>query len=84
MSAAVGFHSPGPWTFQVRVLSLYIVRDADGKEICAVMPNQAPLIAAAPELLAVLQQLVAFQEGANPATCAIALEVIAKATGAAA
>lgn len=48
-------------------MSLYIVRDANGKEICAVMPDEAPLIAAAPDLLKALSAaqsaLRSFQHG---------------------
>lgn len=44
----------GPWVAVTQVNSLYIIRDNVGDHVCAVLPRHANVIAAAPEMKAVL------------------------------
>ena len=67
-------HTPGPWTWegitQTATGRGYYAISTDGREVAAVgrcTPHDARLIAAAPELLAALEELAAFADLCNTA-----------------
>lgn len=86
-------HTPGPWYWADNVPDAppqyRMIADADGFTVCDPSPmseHDARLIAAAPELLAALRDLVAVtqQNYDNRHELAAALDAIERATGGAA
>lgn len=78
-------HAPGPWRFQM-FSSVFGIYDSNGRSVANLQIKRtsdalsnARLIAAAPDLLAVLQALD--ERGHTQATWALAKAAIAKATG---
>ena len=79
-------HTPGPWGFQggsaMNGFPVLLLYGQDGKSIGHTLrADDALLITAAPDLLAALQNILAFNLGIDGADAARA--AIAKATGAA-
>lgn len=80
-------HTPGPWVADgSEITTATWVCGADGKRICTMRPSfadwsNARLIAAAPELLEALKDLVArIDEYGSPISASFARAAIAKAT----
>lgn len=67
-------HALGPWTIDTDA-GVHQVIDANGYWVCECMANSAPLIAAAPDMLAELNRLFKLYPHSETA------EVITKATG---
>ena len=81
-------HTPGPWTLSTDARGYDIVTGANGSQVLKgtmCMVTDARLIAAAPEMLAVLQAVADYWAGGDvPAELDAQMRaVIAKATGAA-
>ena len=81
-------HAPAPWSLGSNGASTKVV-DADGKAVCMVTPRKGhwngDLLAAAPDVLAALRNVIASYRANDPDSMANAINdaeaAIAKATG---